>query len=250
MVDFSRFSNTDLSTTPFQYVIFGAKGGLLEVELNEAQYLAFKRDYLALKSIGNMSIDASVTRNIDGLTTFTGDFIINGYAVCLNDCSISTEVGDTIYINLSLETLTKDDVIKSHGYVDGEEVTNTIVDDRFGIETTQRRAIKLQLSTSNLSGYTPIAKINSDGSASLLLSTTNISSSINTLNNLSGLQSKTTVFNEDGSITETNADGSKKITVFNEDGSITETSYDLDEKVTMLKNTVFNADGSITETIE
>lgn len=48
-VDFSRFSNTDFDTTPFQYVIFGAKGGLLEVELNEAQYLGFLRDKIALE---------------------------------------------------------------------------------------------------------------------------------------------------------------------------------------------------------
>lgn len=38
-----------------------------------------------------------------------------------------------------------------------------------------------------------------------------------------GFEAKSVVFNEDGSITETNADGHTKTTTFNADGSITET---------------------------
>lgn len=38
-----------------------------------------------------------------------------------------------------------------------------------------------------------------------------------------GFDAKSVVFNEDGSITETNADGHTKTTTFNADGSITET---------------------------
>ena len=37
-----------------------------------------------------------------------------------------------------------------------------------------------------------------------------------------GFEAKTVVFNEDGSITETNAEGHTKTTVFNPDGSIIE----------------------------
>ena len=65
-VDFSRFSNTDFSNTPFQYVIFGKNGGLLEVELNEAQYLGFIRDQIALKSVGNRCVNATITRVSNG----------------------------------------------------------------------------------------------------------------------------------------------------------------------------------------
>ncbi len=54
-----------------------------------------------------------------------------------------------------------------------------------------------------------------------------------------------TVHNEDGSITETNADGHKKTTVFNADGSITETF--VGEK-TITKTTSFNSD-TITEVL-
>ena len=56
-----------------------------------------------------------------------------------------------------------------------------------------------------------------------------------------------TVFNADGSISETYQDGSTRKTVFNSDGSITET-YKIGTK-TKTKKTVFNANGSITETI-
>lgn len=56
-----------------------------------------------------------------------------------------------------------------------------------------------------------------------------------------------TVFNADGSITETFQDGSTKKTVFNQDGSITET-FTAGTQV-MIKTTSFNEDGSISEVI-
>lgn len=65
-----------------------------------------------------------------------------------------------------------------------------------------------------------------------------------------GMYACTTVFNEDGSITET-GDGWEKQTVFNADGSITEsyTSEENGETKTITKLTTFNADGSITATL-
>ena len=181
-VDFSRFSNTDFDTTPFQYVIFGKNGGLLEVELNEAQYLGFKRDYLALKSIGNVSIGATVSRDTDsGVTTFTGDFVIDGYAVCLNDCAINTNVGDTIYAKVSLETLTKDSTVKKNGYVNGETLSNTIIDNRVGIETSRRKAIKLELSTTHIIGSIPIAFVNNSGVAEFSIINSSLSDMLNSI---------------------------------------------------------------------
>lgn len=56
-----------------------------------------------------------------------------------------------------------------------------------------------------------------------------------------------TVFNADGSISETFQDGSTKKTVFNADGSISET-FTAGTQV-MIKTTSFNEDGSITEAI-
>lgn len=63
---------------------------------------------------------------------------------------------------------------------------------------------------------------------------------------IQGFIAKETVFNEDGSITETNSEGHTKTTVFYEDGSITET---FTGKKTITKTTTFNEDGSISEVI-
>ena len=63
---------------------------------------------------------------------------------------------------------------------------------------------------------------------------------------MQGFIAKNTVFNDDGSITETNSKGEVLTTIFNEDGSITETF--VGEK-TITKTTTFNADGSVSEVI-
>lgn len=63
---------------------------------------------------------------------------------------------------------------------------------------------------------------------------------------IQGFVAKTTVFNADGSITETNGKGETLTTTFNEDGSITETFVGA---YTLTKTTTFNDDGSIEEVI-
>lgn len=63
---------------------------------------------------------------------------------------------------------------------------------------------------------------------------------------IQGFQAKTTTFNADGSITETNSDGHTLTTTFNADGSITETF--VGEK-TITKTTSFESDGNITEVV-
>jgi hypothetical protein len=64
---------------------------------------------------------------------------------------------------------------------------------------------------------------------------------------LQGMDNGTTVFNADGSITETFADG-VQVTTFNADGSITQVFTATSGQV-MTKTTTFNADGSISEVI-
>jgi hypothetical protein len=102
-----------------------------------------------------------------------------------------------------------------------------------------------------LSGETVLSEVTIEGGAAETVST-NLESAINDLSDsvASRTQTKTTVFNSDGSITETLADGRKKNTVFNADGSITETLSKADGTVIWTNKTVFNADGSITETKE
>lgn len=61
---------------------------------------------------------------------------------------------------------------------------------------------------------------------------------------MQGFIAKTTVFNNDGSITETNEDGHTLTTIFNSDNSVTEI---FTGEKTITKKTTFNTDGSITE---
>jgi hypothetical protein len=63
---------------------------------------------------------------------------------------------------------------------------------------------------------------------------------------MQGFIARETVFNDDGSITETNFKGETLTTVFNEDGSITETFVG---KKTITKTTSFLENGNIVEVI-
>ena len=68
------------------------------------------------------------------------------------------------------------------------------------------------------------------------------------LNAIFGFDNITTVFQEDGTIVQTDpVTGSTKTTTFNEDGSITELLQTGDIRLT--KTTTFNEDGSISEVV-
>lgn len=66
------------------------------------------------------------------------------------------------------------------------------------------------------------------------------------LMSIQGFTNQNTTFNTDGSVVQVNSDGQTLTTIFNEDGSITETF--VGEK-TITKTTSFGLDGSITEVI-
>lgn len=63
---------------------------------------------------------------------------------------------------------------------------------------------------------------------------------------LQGFIANNIVFNDDGSITETNSKDEILTTTFNEDGTIIEI---FEGEKTITKTTTFNADGSISEVI-
>ena len=63
---------------------------------------------------------------------------------------------------------------------------------------------------------------------------------------IQGFVAKTTTFNSDGSIVETNSKGETLTIKFNTNGTITETFVG---QKTIVKTTTFNSNGSISETI-
>lgn len=64
---------------------------------------------------------------------------------------------------------------------------------------------------------------------------------------MQGFVASNTVFNSDGSITETGSTGTK-VTTFNSDGSITET-FTGESGMVLVKKTTFNSDGSISTVV-
>ena len=76
--------------------------------------------------------------------------------------------------------------------------------------------------------------------ATLLSSITSLQKSVDSLNSV--MQEKETVFNSDGSISETYENGNVKTTIFNSDGTITETLQNSDGDLLKTKTTTFNGD--------
>lgn len=70
----------------------------------------------------------------------------------------------------------------------------------------------------------------------------------NIMMEIQGFNASNTVFNPDGSITETSASGNVLNIVFNPDGTIDETLTDINNDVTTLRTT-FNPDGSISREV-
>lgn len=92
-------------------------------------------------------------------------------------------------------------------------------------------------------------QLDSDAAGHLQLEIDAINDEVGMIDGETGLEDSTTVFNDDGSITQTYAD-KVKTTTFNDDGSITELVRHRVYNTTIFrKTTTFNADGSITENI-
>ena len=92
-------------------------------------------------------------------------------------------------------------------------------------------------------------QLDSDAAGHLQLEIDAINDEVGMIDGETGLEDSTTVFNDDGSITQTYAN-KVKTTTFNDDGSITELVRHRVYNTTIFrKTTTFNADGSITENI-
>ena len=151
-VDFSRRVNTDLSTTPFQYIVFGKDGGLLEVELNEAQMLAYERQKNTLKLLGDLYSNPSMFKYDSEKGVFSiepGILSVNGYLINITDTVSIPNVtdGSNVYVTVTTETVDKDSTIKKFGISSEENIENTIKDGRIGIETSRRESISVTIGT-------------------------------------------------------------------------------------------------------
>ena len=146
MPNFDRFINTDINTTPFQLVTFGKDAPLLEVELNEAQYIMYnKLQLIAKRIIGNI-FDGTMTVS-DSQLLINGIFCVDGHIINCDNISIPISASKSYYMNISIKSVTGSTVIKKNGYVDGNTIDNTIIDNRVGETTTGRKSIEFSIST-------------------------------------------------------------------------------------------------------
>lgn len=142
MPDFNRYTNTDINTTRFESIVFGSGSPILEVELNEAQLLMHKKTEVLANIIGNcVNSDFSIEHtksDISSNCVVNGSMIIDGYIIRLSN-QIIPGTG-IVYIDIQEQIVTsKDDILDESG----NSITNTIVDDRFGNETTRRKYLNI-----------------------------------------------------------------------------------------------------------
>lgn len=157
MAGFDRFTNTNPATSPFEVVVFGDSKSVLEVELNEVQALIYQKFHRLFSLLGNITSPDAIKYS-SGNVILNGVFILNGYLFECDNISIPVSDGESVYISVTTGVSTKDSTIRKNGYADGAIISNTIVDTRWGEETTRRKSIEFSVSTTDNSGV-EIAKV-------------------------------------------------------------------------------------------
>lgn len=159
--------------TSFSSVVFKDKSPVLEVELNEIQDIVNTKISRIIKSIGQGVIslsDDSITYNKATKKLVVKNCVIleeNGLTAYVKETSLVLDSSKTcVYFNLTERVVTGSDSIKENGLEGASNVTNTIVDTRYGVETSNRVVTEVSLKGSSsfptTGGVVPIGKLSSD----------------------------------------------------------------------------------------
>lgn len=142
MAEFNSYQNYDESTSPFQSIVFGSNTPILEVELNEMQIMqAHKIRTLCKDFLGDcVSPSTTITLN-NKVLTLNGSMLVQGYIIKLENVTVNNIVDGDVYVDVTVSTLTKDSTVKKHGYTGGTNITNTMMDNRYNIETSRRKSL-------------------------------------------------------------------------------------------------------------
>lgn len=146
---FEKYMNTDLDVTPFEGVVFGAQKNLLEVELNESQEILYRkfRDYLL--STGDWCQKDGITVSETGKVTLNGLFCINGYLFkCDNltyDLQQNAHPNNALYVDVQNVVVDSESTLYKNGIEGTDQEENPILDERMVVETTKRRALKINI---------------------------------------------------------------------------------------------------------
>ena len=83
----------------------------------------------------------------DSQLLINGIFCVDGHIINCDNISIPISASKSYYMNISIKSVTGSTVIKKNGYVDGNTIDNTIIDNRVGETTTGRKSIEFSIST-------------------------------------------------------------------------------------------------------
>ena len=159
--------------TSFSSVVFKDKSPVLEVELNEIQDIVNTKIARLIKSIGQGVIslsEDSITYNKNTKKLVVKNCVIleeSGLTAYVKEASLTLTSNTTcIYFTLTEKLVTGSDVIKENGLEGASNVTNTIIDTRYGVETSNRIVTEVSLRGSNsfptTGGIVQIGKLSSD----------------------------------------------------------------------------------------
>ena len=151
MSDFNKYSNYNENSS-HSSVVFGAESPLLEVELNELQQIINTKLSRIINSIGSCVIpveEDSITFDDSTKTlSITNSIIIedSGLTAYVKSSSIVISGANSVaYFEMKEVEATRYSTLKEYGNTAGEEVENTIKDNRTLSETSRRKVVTYTL---------------------------------------------------------------------------------------------------------
>lgn len=148
MADFNKYSNYK-DNTSFSEVVFGAKAPLLEVELNEVQNIITSKFSRLISAFGEGVFglnDNSISLSGTTLTIINAVILEkSGMTAVVKSAVVDVPIGHKAYFKMEEVTATPTSVLKECGNTAGNEVTNTMMDNRSPIETSRRKVIQYTL---------------------------------------------------------------------------------------------------------
>ena len=159
--------------TAFSSVVFKDKSPVLEVELNEIQDIINTKIARLIKSIGQGVIslsEDSITYNKTSKKLVVKNCVVleeSGLTAYVKEASLVLNSSTTcVYFTLTEKVVTGSDTIKENGLEGASNVTNTIIDTRYGVETSNRVVTEVSLRGSNsfptTGGVVQIGKLSGD----------------------------------------------------------------------------------------
>lgn len=152
--DFTKLSQFDDKSNVIA-VRYGADAPVTEMELNELQLIQnFERKKLSKFVLKNgLDVRSGSIGYASGKVSISNMYaFVDGYVIFIDSAEVSVSSG-TVYLNVwEKQTVGPNDIMKEYGNDGGTQMTNYIMDSRYGQEISKRILVAYSLSTSQVSG--------------------------------------------------------------------------------------------------